>query len=308
MKRLILAAIIICLCFVSLFGCKTNKPFHTVLYAEYENDSIYEQKEDARSYDFIDYIDQTAPTKRQLDLFGNLYNLTYSTSTRRACSDLFVHVYQLDEVEGATVQFDAQTGEVVKYSGIPLTHSMTEEQQYIDFISDLLEGRYDLSDYQYSCTTHYNKFYDEDYGDERPGMDSKTVKGFRIVDENEHEKLFCYIFYYSKPIAGYKTNEHIAVQIDEDSINLEIYDFGYAEADFSEFLKSIKTINDQVDGYLRTDTKERYTISGVEIESHRLFLYNGKPHVITTSTISYSRNDSSDETYSTMVETITGGM
>lgn len=305
MKKLILAVMIICICFVSLFGCKTDEPFHTVLYAEYDNGLIYEQKENAGSYDFIDYVDQTAPIKRQLDLFGNLYDLTYSTSTRRACSDLFVHVYQLDEVEGATVQFDAQTGEVVKYSGIPLSHSMTEEQQYIDFISGLLEEKYNLSDYQYSCTTHYNKFYDEEYGDERPGMDSKTAKGFRIVDENEHEKLFCYIFYYSKPIAGYKTNEHIAVQIDEDSINLEIYDFGYTEETFSEFVKSIETVNTQVSDFLEKDTKKNYTVTNVEITKQILFLYDGKPHVITSSTVSFKRPTDS-KVFSSQVDTITG--
>jgi hypothetical protein len=263
---------------------------------QYEDITIYGTKEYATRFELTEYIDNDAPKTRQVELFGNVYDLTYIQSSRKSRSDLYVHIYQLNEYENATVQFDVKTGKIVKYSAIPFNYSMKTEAEFLKFINELLGSKYDLSEYEYECSTHYYISTTEEFR-------SRGVDGFHILKENE--KLGSYLFYFSKSVSGIKTNEHIAIDIGRSKINLEIYDFGYNEEDYSKIIDYLSEIDSSIDGCLRTNLKTGYAVSGIEFNDRMMFIHDGNPYLITTSTITYS-HDSDNEQLTTMVRTVTG--
>jgi hypothetical protein len=64
-------------------------------------------------------------------------------------------------------------------------------------------------------------------------------------------------------------------------------------------------IDSSIDGCLRTNLKTGYAVSGIEFNDRMMFIHDGNPYLITTSTITYS-HDSDNEQLTTMVRTVTG--
>jgi hypothetical protein len=276
-----------------------SKPIRTLLCGNFLNEFLYTEKEYATQFDAGEYTDNTAPKTRQIELFGQTYDLTYRNSKHIEFTDLSVHIYDVvgEPDETGRVEFDTATGQVVSYFNLPFSHTMNTEEQFVAYIEELLGDQYDLSEYQFNCTTHYYAYFTEPYDI----MRSQEVDGFHILAENE--KLGSYSFYYTKIIEGYATADSIFVDFGCDSISVGIYDLGYEKDDFADLLNSIDS--DSVSAYLRSDVKQGYTIRNVNRSNARLFMKDGIPYLLTTSVITYTKEGSSEQ-FTTLKQTITG--
>lgn len=275
------------------------KPIRTLLHGNFEDDFLYAQKEFATQFDAGEYTDDAASKTRQIELFGQTYDLIYRNSKHIEFTDLSVHVYDVVGTPDETgrVEFDTATGQVVSYFNIDFSHTMNTEKQFVAYIEKLLGDQYTLSDYRYNCTTEYYAYFTEPY----EISTSEEANGFRILAENE--KLSSYNFYFTKIIEGYATADSIYVNFRNDSISVSIYDFGYEKDDFAELLNSIDS--DSVSAYLRSDVKQGYTIRNVYRSNARLFMKDGVPYLLTTSVVAYTKEGSSEE-YQTIKRTVTG--
>ena len=275
------------------------KPIRTLLHGNFEDEFLYAQKEFTTQFDDGEYTDGTAPKTRQIELFGQTYDLIYRNSKHIEFTDLSVHVYDVvgEPDETGRVEFDTATGKMISYYNIDFSHTMKTEEQFVAYIEKLLGDQYNLSTYRYNCTTHYYTFYPEP----NEGMSSQEVDGFHTIANNE--KLVSYSFYYTKIIEGYATADSIYVNFRADSISVGVHDFGYEKDDFTDLLNSIDS--DSVSTYLRSDVKQGYTIRNINRSNARLFMKDGVPYLLTTSIVAYSKEGSSEE-YKTITRTVTG--
>ena len=160
-------------------------------------------------------------------------------------------------------------------------------------------GQYNLDDYDLQRTTHYYAYFTEPYD----VMKSQEVDGFRILADNE--ELGSYNFYYTKLIDGHPTTDTIYVSFGRGTLSVSIYDLGYEKADFADLLNSQDRIQSDIDTFLRTGVKQEYTVHDIKTNSTRLFIHEGIPYLLTTSRITYTTKNSSEQ-QTIFKQTITG--
>lgn len=303
MKK-ILCLLICIMVALSLFSCTNSNEkdsgiiFDTVLYSSPEEyTSFFKSTEQTAEFEMVEFKDDTVKQSTSVNILGNDYKLSYETSAILPQSDISVNNYKINEFPNAKVLIDAKSGEIVKYVNIPHSLSITSEDTCEKFIQSLIGTNYNLSNYDYKCTTHYYTFSDT-------AMRSQVVDGFHVCSENE--KLGRYSFYYTKSLNGVKISDHIAMEITNDHFSLEIYDLGYSEGYYKEILKdfNVADLEYSLTKHFQSDVKEGYAYNDIQIKSYQLFIKNEKPYIIATSVLTVTEKNSKDEVYATNIRTI----
>ena len=160
----------------------------------------------------------------------------------------------------------------------------------------MLNGEHDVSKYKYSCSTHY-------YSESSKGFSSQEVDGFRILKENE--SLGTRSFYYTKSKNGFRLPDHIAVEFYfyDKTFSLEVYEYDYDLKDYSTLINRMDDVKKSVEDHLRENLKDGYVIESINHGKKNIFIQDGVPYVMVTSTVTYIYHG---QTYSTLIQTITG--
>ena len=103
------------------------------------------------------YTDKNAAASITLEILNSTYTLHYKESAILGTSDKKVHSYTVKEDNDTLntgIWIDQKNGEVVKYFRIPYEEKLLTENDYINFAKQLLPQKYDLSLFEYDCSTH----------------------------------------------------------------------------------------------------------------------------------------------------------
>ena len=268
--------------------------FDTVLYTNDSENSNIVVDEKSVNFDVEVFVDKSAKKTFDLEILNEKYTAEYVESAKLPLTGETVHTYSLREINNAKILID-RSGKIVKYVNIPIDRSFSTEQEYKDFIQNLVGETFNLSEYKYTCTTWHYVFFDN-------GMSSKVEEGFHICGENE--RFSCYSFYFDKYIGGIKTLEHVFAEFDDDSFSLEMYDWGYSSETFKQLLKETDNIENELNSYLQTHVQNDNSIEKFEITGQKMFVRNGIPYLQTTLTIDYT--DSYGGGYNAVVKVISG--
>ena len=222
-----------------------------------------------------------SPTKT-LKILDREYDLTYLESAKLSMTAAKVNTYSVNGAD-AKVIFDEKNERIVEYINIPLKISYETEQEYVEFIRQMVKDDADLSEYEYMCTTWYFVYYDN-------GVESVVDDGFRKCGENE--RLAGYSFYFDKYVNGMKTLDHVSAEFDSDSFSLEIYNSGYTDETFSKFNAEVwddvqKDIVEYLNSHLIFDSK----LDAYRIVDQRLFIRDGKQYCQTIVEVDVSNDD-----------------
>lgn len=301
MKKTILGIIallvVACLC-----GCQySNNPYSkdTSTAIDYENEedlvfktfALANNLEAVTGFSTEDTIDWGSSTFNQIwigriksiKVSGKRYGLYYSESAKLPMTAETVHTYSINGSEKAKVIFDEKNERVVEYVNVPQKISYESEQEYIDFISKLVDDGVDLSKYEYKCTTWYYVYSDK-------GMESVVDDGFRKCGENE--KLVAYSFYFDKYVDGMKTLDHVSAEFFIDSFSMEINDLGYTDEMFSRLNSEARNdINKNIVEYLNSHLLFDSKLDDCRVVDQVLFIRDGKPYCQTIVDVDVSNDD-----------------
>lgn len=289
---------------ISLFACNTRNDQHnatafdTVLYsAPEEYSSLFLAQDSAEEFNAVKFISNEVARTKNISILDFDYTLSYDTSAILPKSDITVHDYTIEGFSDARVWIDSKTHKVVKYINIPHTLSAFSEKECIDLIKMLIGEKYDLSVYDYKCTTHYYSYSDK-------SMRSQVVDSFHVCEDNE--KLGRYTFYYTKSVHGVKIEDHISLEISDDRFSLDIYDLGCSDDYYQEILKEFtKTdLEYSLKQHFKTNIQDKYSYKDININSYQLFIKNQKPYILAASTVILSENGSISKVYATGIYTI----
>lgn len=284
---------------VSLCGCKfnnSNDELKTIIYGVTENSAVFNTNEkEYEKFEACEYKEDISKDTITIDILGTTYTGIYTNTAQLPQMDITVYDYKLQETERGRVLVDSKTGAVVEYVCIPHNESLITEDDYINFIRQMIGGNRDLEDYYYRCITHYYSF-------SKKAMRSQVVDGFRICEENE--QLGSYSFFYGKSKNGIRTPGHISAEIDEDTFYLEVYEYDYKSTVFSPILDKIDEVEASIENHLRNSLKEGFTLVSIEYGNKSVFVQDGNPYIMISSTVTY-KTEHGDE-FSTVVKTITG--
>ena len=274
--------------------------FDTVLYKSESELFTVVEDEDYVDFDAEVFVDKAANQTINLQILNNEYTAKYVESVKLPLCGETVHTYSLSESSNIKVLIDA-TGKIVKYINLPINTSLSTEQEYKDFIQNLVGETVKLSKYDYKCTTWHYIFSDN-------GMESKVEDGFHICGDNERFSSFS--FFFDKSINGINSLEHISAEFTNDSFTLEIYDWGYETEPLAQLLQkaenieNIENVDDQFSKFFNDHTKKGYFVKEYEIRSQKLFFRNGILYLYSSLDIVYA--DSLGEEYDSVVNVLSG--
>lgn len=299
MKKIFVLIIFLSILVILCNGCQgktdtlKNSRFDTVLYKITEEYQIF-RKECTTVFEPKEFVSTTAKQTLNKTILGTEYKFVYEKSTTLSIADLSVDVYKIEGTEYSRILVNPQNGEIVKYIAIPYDKKLTTEQEYIDFIKNFLQSKFELSQYDYKCTTHYYEISDA-------GIWSKVVDGFINCDEKD--RFGSYTFYYTKLINGVKTGENIVADIKDDKFTLQIYDLGYDTDMLNEAIELLPAVRADIEACLKAETvKEDHKITDVAIGSETIFVKDGVPHLLANVTVTFY--DMAQKEYTTTVQTI----
>lgn len=272
----------------------SNMSWQTVLYKMSDGPAAF-KSECTSDFDSVEFIDEAAPQSISMDILNTSYTLIYKNSAILPTSDLKVNVYNLQDTDYSKVFINAETGSAVKYISIPYSAALTSETDYIDFIKNIIGSKYDLSGYDFKCTTHYYIVSDS-------GVRSTVEDGFRTCSDGE--VLGTYSFYYTKSISDIKAEEHISAEFHSDNtFTLEMYDLNYSADIFSPLLKMSADLEEDIKDFLQSDLKDGYKINDITVKSKRFFVKGGVPYIRSTATVLISQGADTEE-YTLEVQTV----
>lgn len=276
----------------------TSNELKTVIYGQTEDSTIFHaSQKEYEKFDVREYQEDISEKQITVDILGTKYTGVYTHSAKLPQCDLNVHVYELQGTDGGKVLLDTKTNTIVEYVYIPCPENPVTESDYNEFIKRMLGDDYDLTKYDYKCKTHY-------YRESSKGFSSQVVDGFRICEENE--SVGTYYFFYTKSENGFELEDHIAGSFYGGKFSLEIYEHGYDLKDYSPILNRTNEVEKSIEAYLRQNVKDGCTLVSIEHGKKHVFIQDGVPYVMVTSTVTYASIYYHDETFSTLIQTITG--
>lgn len=267
----------------------------TVILGETEDISIFRSKEITLEK-FSKKVLQSTNVKKTInvDILGSEYKGVYLETVKLPRSDIVVNAYSLEGINNSSVFVDSKSDEIIEYVNIPFDGGVKSENDYIDFIKNMLNENTVLSKYDYSCETHYYIF-----GENR--IESTVDNCFRICGENE--RLVSYTFYFEKYVDGVRFPEHVAASFYEDTFSMEIIKSYHDENDYKSILENIDKIEENIEQHLKENVKEDFEISDIKHIKKSVFIMEDIPYVMTNSIVSYT-STYDDITLEIMVKTI----
>ena len=237
-----------------------------------------------------EYIDDHVVSTIDVEFFGRVYTFDYEITANLSTSDQTVHVYKLPGSSITKVMVDAQDGKIIEYVSMPFDNNLITEQQYQNFIQDFIdafyESKYDISKYEYSCSTYF-------YHTDENSFSNDSVPYFKTIESNE--LLGRYTFLYRKFIEGIETNEQIAITFFDDSISFEVLDFGYVEDTFNQVIPTLENLEPYIQEYFKSIIKPEYKISEIAVTKYSLFVKDKTPHVLATVEMKITKLNSTNQ-------------
>ena len=287
---IILVSILLCACTTNDYENQQDNPntdanfetrkLETVIYHETEDSTIFHVSEQAyKKFDAHEYKDSITENTIRVDILGVKYVATYETTVKLPRSDTEVYVYNLKDSEGSQVFIDSKNGNIAEYYNIPYDEQLVNEHDYISFISAVLNNNCNLSEYDYTCTTHY-------YTVTPSSIESQVVDGFKVCKE-ENERIGTYSFYYTQSMDGIKLQDHISAEFFGSHFILEVYEYDYEIKDFASIIYRMDEVESNVKGHLTSTLKDGCTITDIKHDKKSIFIQNGIPYVMMTSTVTY---------------------
>lgn len=276
-----------------------NYEYKTQLYQMSDSGTILNDdfKTDIAAQEFDDPF-----AKKQIReyFFGELYELEYVNSVRLPRSDMVVNVYRVpsDNIISPKIWVNAATNEIVRLQMFPNKISLDKlesESEYADFLSNMLGGHFDLTTYEYSCTTYIR---------DETGR-AKTVDGFYKCAENE--TLREYLFNYKKYVNGLPTASQIIFSVDSKYIALTVYDFEYDSNVFDPLLQKQGNIEDRIAEYVKEKfISEEYILKNISnISIAEYFTVNDTPYVLVSFVLTVSKkNDVQQNEWNAIYQTV----
>ena len=239
MKKVLVFVLCFMLCFVLLFLCacgNTNeknyeiKMFNDLLGTQPYIKQLTKLNELEITFNSDCRDDENMPASRTVEILGNAYTAPYWKSEWHY--GVKTHYYYLKptrenpDPELIMFMIDAKTDELTSYL-IPYKVDAATEDEYLKIIRNEILPEYDLSAYQYTCTTVYND------GE----IDDRIEQSFHVCDQNETLKY--YDFDFRNMIGGYSTNDYLSVRFMKASETVSVHtgNRGYTENDFKKLLK-----------------------------------------------------------------------
>ncbi len=282
-----------------LYSCQpnnSNNELKTIIYGLTENSAVFNTNEkEYEKFEACEYKEDISKDTVTINILGTKYTGIYTKTVKLPRMDTEVYDYKLEGTENGRVLINTKTGAVVEYVCIPHNENLIAEDDYVNFIKQMIGNSCDLKSYDYRCTTHYYSFSSK-------AMSSEVVDGFRICEEND--QLGSYSFFYSKSENGIRMPGHISAEIDEDTFYLEVYEYDYKSTVFPPILDKIDEVEASIENHLRNSLKEGFTLVSIEYGSKSVFVQDGNPYIMISSTVTY-KTEHGDE-FSTIVKTITG--
>lgn len=280
-----------------------SNEFKTVIYGETEDSTIFHaSKSEYEKFDVHEYKENISKNQITVDILGTKYTGVYTNSAKLPQSNLNVHVYELQGTELGSIFVDPKTNSILEYSCVPnpQIEKLRTENDYIEFIKSLLGSRFNPEKYDYKCKTHYRQYREED------GDRGRTEDGFKIFGENEVYRSLEYNFYYTMSKNGIDLPNHVSACFYDDKFILEMYEFDYGIEDYSPILNRMDEVEKSIEDHLRENVKDGCTLVNIEHGNKHVFIQDGVPYVMVTSTVTYTSIYYHGETFSTLIQTITG--
>lgn len=277
-------------------GNVNEKIFDTYLYSNAEDNYILNEQR-CTTFDTCEYVDSKAEHKKNLNINGIDYTMSYEKTAALSMSDLVVHTYTIDDVEDARVLLDAVDGVVIKYINIPYKKMLSSEQDYLEFIEAIHPSSNYLS-YDYKCMTHCYYISDTE-------IRSTVENGFLLPNENRSTKA--HYFYFTQSIGSVKTDNHISAIFNENTFSLEVYDFDYTLDLLQPLLESLSKLDTELTDYVKDQLKTEYDFSACDIGQQKLFIKDGVPYILTSVSVTFTQTDDQDSSpYTTTIQLING--
>lgn len=237
------------------------------------------------------YIDETASDQKTVEILGKSYDLTYINTRKGIYAAERYYDYNGKNINEPidyrkVVEIDPITGKVLDYV-IQYEVNATTEQEYLDFIQNIIFPDYDLSQYDYRCVTNFNLQTEQEYYE----------TGFFEVSA-EDEK-WAYQFEFVKTINGYDAMDQLFVSVNSIG-ELSVSAFrgrGFTEEDFKDLLNDMDEIEAYIcNQYLQTDITEGCKILRIGTPyNHLLYYCEGIPCVRVSVSVDFEKNN---QTYS----------
>lgn len=261
-------------CKVFYIDCSTNMPviINPYIKSEPELENFEDYYPEGTRQTFVD---EKVPSERTVSIFGQNLVLTYEYTQKG-----FYSYVKYRTARGDTVCFDPVTDEILRFQLINHEIELTTEQEYLDYIQNVLFPYLDLSQYDYHCQTDIHS-------------------GFHALNENDRS----YIFSFTKSLNGYDTIDELEVGYGHPGAlkNVLVVDrmkaYGYTKKDFKELLEDMDEIILYVrNQYLQTDIAEGCKIVNIgEPSGSCLFLKDGIPNVKLYIPVEFVKDDQTYE-------------
>lgn len=283
-----------------------NSKFITELYGKTENvifnDLVNRKILPVNTEIYVpEYIDESATQTIKMEILGTEYTLSYEMSYIDPYCGISTHSYLIDGSETSRVVFNAQTGEIIKWIGLPFTKKPSTEKESIEFIRstllELTDGAIDIAQYEYKCRTHV-------YTSSDKGMRSHSVEGYK-TEAAKNERISDYTFEFSRYLGKLRHPEYVSVNIWADGFRIDINWPEYEQEDLKTFAGCMNEIEEQVLNYIQLGLKDRDILKNSNITGHRLMVKDGIPYVITTVELCIFESELSKGEYTTSVTIIT---
>lgn len=243
--------------------------------------------QDLYNYDFFGhkawerqrFVDDSVEKSLEMTILGTEYTLLYEESENWPLSNYIMHKYNfkdklIDRLQLSSVYIDSKTGKVLKYVGIPLNEDiiLTTEQDYLNWIKDMIGNEFDFSNCKYES---YTLYYDSNSNNE-------SVNEFREIQEGERLRLYEFLF--AKLIDGVQTNEHVHVRIwgTSNTVDLEVWNFDYKAETFAQTISHMDGFEDYLKEYINSKLLPGYEINTMEFNVHQLFV---KDNIVYVSSV-----------------------